>query len=132
MRAGTTAVARLIEVSRVGVSGKSHGASVVDDAIVWVCGDIFKKLVHGMGGGLGGRGLLGTNGTEGDEEFVVDRKAVPQEGSDDALDAFDAPIVKRRAGIGICSLLSIGAIRYGGMLVRIELGIGGQRIVVTS
>ena len=94
MRAGAAAGAILIEVSCVGVAGKNHGASVVGDAIVRVCGNISEELVHGVGGGLGGRGLLGTNGTKGDKEFVVDRTAVPQEGADNSLDAHDARIVK--------------------------------------
>ena len=54
--------------------------------------------------------MLGTNDTEVDEEFVVDRTAVPQEGANDALDALDARIVKRRAGIRLRGVLSLGTI----------------------
>ena len=85
-----------------------------------------------MGSGLGGRGFLGTNFTEGDKKFVVDRTAEPQEGAGDALDEFAARIFKRRAGIGLCRVLSLGAIKYGGLPVQRELGLGGQRMVVAS
>ena len=63
MGTGMAAGARLIEVSRVSMDGKNHVSSTVGDAIVRVCGNIVKKLVRGMGVGLGGRGFLGTNGT---------------------------------------------------------------------
>ena len=85
-----------------------------------------------MGDGLGGRGLMGTNGTEGNGEFVVDRMNVPQEGANDALDALDDRIVKRRAGIRLHGVPSLGAIQYGGIIVRRELGLGGKRVVVMS
>ena len=64
MRAGTAAGARLLEVSCIGVAGKNHGTRAVGDAIVCVCGNIVEELVYGVGGGIGGRGLLVTNGTE--------------------------------------------------------------------
>ena len=41
-------------------------------------------------GGLGGRRLLGSNGSESYEKFVVDCTSILQEGSNDTLDAFDA------------------------------------------
>ena len=48
------------------------------------------------------------------------------------MDALDACIVKRRAGIGLCGVPSLGTIQYGGMIVWVELGLGGQRLVVIS
>ena len=76
-----------------------------------------------MGGGLGGRGLLGGNSTEGNEDFFVNCAAILQEGAKNALDALDARIFKRRAGIRLHGVLIIGAIQYGGILVWRELGI---------
>ena len=76
--------------------------------------------------------MMGPNDPEVDEEVVVDRAAVPQEGSNNALDALDARIVKRKAGIRLRGVLSLGTIRYGGMLVWRELGISGKRLVVMS
>ena len=123
MRAGVAAGARLIEVYRVGVAGKNHVTSTVGYAIVQVCGNISEKLVHGMGTGLSGRGFLGTDCTEGEEDFFVDRAAVPQEGINDALYALDYRIVKRIDAIRIHRVLSLGAIIYGGILVWIDLGL---------
>ena len=85
-----------------------------------------------MGGGLGGRGLLGGNGTEGKKEFFFNCVVISQEGANYALDTLDARIFKRRAGIRLHGVLIIGAIQYGGMLVWRELGILGKRVVVTS
>ena len=110
MRADADAGARLIEISRVGMAGKNHGASAVSDAIVQLCGNIVKELVHGVGGGIGGRGFLGTNDTEGDEYFFVNRTALLQEVVNNALDALDVHIVDRRAEIGLRKVLSLGAI----------------------
>ena len=97
---------------------KDHVACTEGDAIVWLRGKIVEELVDSTSGGLGGHGLLGANGTESDKKFVVDRASVPQEGTDDTLDAFDAVCVKWRACIGRCRLLGLGAVGDGGMLVR--------------
>ena len=110
MRDGAAAGGRLIEVYRVSLADNNNVASTVGDAIIRVCGNIVEKLVHGMGGGISGHGLLGTNGTEGDKDFVFDRAAVPQEGANNALDALDVHIVDRRAEIGLRKVLSLGAI----------------------
>ena len=123
MRAGTAMGARLVEVSHIGIAGKNHVASTVGDAIVQVCGNKVKKLVHVMGGELVGHDLLGTNGTEVDKDFFFNRASVPQEGANDALDALDTSIVKRRSGIRLHVVLSLGTITYGGMLLWRELGL---------
>ena len=72
------------------------------------------------------------NGTESDEKFVVNYVSVPQEGANNTLDAFDAVRVEWRAQIGIYRLLGIGTVGDGGMLVRINLGLGGLRVAVTD
>ena len=97
MGARTAAGTSPVEVSGIGVACKDHIACTVGDAAVWVRGNIVKKLVDSVSGGLGGRGLLGANVAESDEKFVVDRASIPQEGANDALDVIDDVRIKWRA-----------------------------------
>ena len=87
----------LVEVSGIGVACKDHIACTVGDEVFWVCGNIVKELVDSVISGLGGRRLLGDNGSESDKNFIFNCTYVPQEGADDTLDAFYAGRVKRRA-----------------------------------
>ncbi len=57
--------------ANIGMSAEYHVVSVICGAIVGVCGQVVKKLVHGNIGGFGGSGLLGTQGAEGGKELVV-------------------------------------------------------------
>ena len=88
MGASTAAGTSLVELSSIRVACKDHIARTVGDAVVWVRGHIFNELVENISSGLSGRGLLGSDGTESDEKFVVDCTSVPQEGAADALDTF--------------------------------------------
>ena len=71
-----------------------------------------------VSGGLVGYGLLGSNGSDSNENFVVDCESVPQEGAENTLYSFVSIRVKWRVRIGRCRLLVFGAVGYGGMLVR--------------
>ena len=64
--------------------------------------------------------------------FFLDHVSVPQEGADDTLDAFDTVLFDWISIIGICRLLGIGALGYGGMLARRELGLGGLCLAVSG
>ncbi len=85
------------------VSAENHGASAICGAIVGVCGQEVKKLVHGNIGGFSGCGLLGTQGAEGGKELVVNCTYVVEESTRDALNSFDTFCGQRRAvGIDMC------------------------------
>jgi hypothetical protein len=65
-------------------------AKAICGAIVEVCGQVVKKLVHGNISGFSGCGLLGTQGTEGGKELVVNCTCVVEESANDALNSVDA------------------------------------------
>jgi hypothetical protein len=84
----------------VGMSTENHVASTICGAVVGVCGQVVKKLVHGHIGGFRGCGLLGTQGTEGGKELVVNCTCAVEESVNDALNSFDTFCGERRA-VGI-------------------------------
>jgi hypothetical protein len=84
------------------MSAENHAASAICGAVVGVCGQVVKKLVHGNIGGFSGCGLLGTQGAEGGKEFVVNCTCIVEESANDALNSFDTFCGERRAlGIDI-------------------------------
>ncbi len=84
----------------VSVSAENHVASAQCCAIIRVCGQVVKKLVHGNIGGFSGGGLLGTKGAEGGKELVVNCTCKVEERANDALNSLDAFCGERRA-VGI-------------------------------
>ncbi len=83
-----------------GVSAEDHVTGAICGAVIGVCGQVVKKLVHGNIGGFSGGGLLGTQGTEGGNEFVVSCTCVVEESANDALNSLDTFCGERRA-VGI-------------------------------
>jgi hypothetical protein len=81
----------------VGVSTKNHVTSTICGAVVGVCGQVVKKLVHGNIGGFSSCGLLGTQGTEGGKELVVNCTCIVEESTNDTLNCFDTFCGERRA-----------------------------------
>jgi hypothetical protein len=69
---------------------------MINDTVAWICCDIVKKLVDSgqRCGVLSSMCLLGADGTECCEEFVINCTGIIEEGTDNALDAFDALIVE--------------------------------------
>ncbi len=84
----------------VGVSAENHVASAICDVVVGVCGQVVKKFVHGNIGGFSGCSLLGTQGTEGGKEYVVNCTCLVEESTNDALNSYDTFCGERRA-VGI-------------------------------
>ncbi len=84
----------------VSVSAEDHVASAICGAVAGVCGQVVKKLVHGNIGGFSGSGLLGTQGTEGGKELVVNNMCIVEESANDALNSLDTFCGERRA-VGI-------------------------------
>ena len=113
MGARTAAGTSLVEVAVIGVACKDYVTRMVGDATIWVRGNIVEELVDSVRSGLGGRGLLGSNGAESKEKLVVDRASVPQEGVNDTSDVFNAVHVEWRERIKRCGLLGIGTIGDG-------------------
>ena len=72
-----------------------------------------------MCSGLGGCGLLVYDGNESNKKFIVNCASVPQEGTNNTMDAFDASRVEWRAQIGRSRLLGLGAVGNGVILVQI-------------
>ena len=60
-----------IEIGGIGVGCKDHGAGLVEDAIVWICGTVIEKMVDLVIGSFSGGGLLPDNFAESMKEFVV-------------------------------------------------------------
>ena len=75
------------------MGSQDHGTGTVGDAIGRVRADVVEELGYRTVGVLSGLGLLGADGAEGGKELVVNRTRVVEEGSDDALDAFDTGVV---------------------------------------
>ncbi len=73
----------------VGMTAENHATSAICGAIDGVCGQVVEMLVHGNFGGFSGCGLVGTQGTEGGKEFVVNCTCVVEESANDALNSFD-------------------------------------------
>ena len=115
MAAGTI----LIEVAGIGVACKDHISHTVCDAIFGIRGNIVYELVESVCSGLGGCVLLVYDGTESNKKFIVDCVSVPQEGTNNTMDAFDASRVEWRAQIGLSRLLGLGAVGDGRILVRV-------------
>ncbi len=81
----------------IGVSAENHVASAIRGAVIGVCGQVVKKLVHGNIGGFSGGGLLGTQSAEGGKELVVNHTCVVEESANDALNSLDSVCGERRA-----------------------------------
>ncbi len=73
----------------IGVSAENHVDSAICGALVRVCGQVVKNLVHGNIGGFSGCGLLGTQSTEGGKKLVVNCTCIVEESANDALNSFD-------------------------------------------
>jgi hypothetical protein len=86
----------------VGLSTENHVTGTICGVVVWVCGQVVKKLVHGNIGSFSGCGLLGAQGAEGGKEFDIDNACIVEESVNDALNSFDTFCGERRAvGIGM-------------------------------
>ncbi len=72
------------------MSAEYHDASKICGAVVRVCGQVVKKLVHSDIGGFSGSGWLGTQGTEDGKELVVNCTCVVEESAYDALNFLGA------------------------------------------
>jgi hypothetical protein len=71
------------------MSAENHVTRAIYGAVIRVCGQVVKKLVHGNIGGFSGCGLLGTQGTEGGKELIVNCMCIVEESANDALNSFD-------------------------------------------
>jgi hypothetical protein len=87
---GLTATFGFVVKTSIGVSREYHVAGAICGANVKVDGKVVKKLIYGFGGGFSFGDLLGTQGAESGNELVVDSACIVEEGTNDALDSFDA------------------------------------------
>ena len=77
------------------MGGEDHGAGTISDTVVWICCDIVEELVDCCGGVFSSMCLLGADGTECGEEFVINHSGIlEEEGTDNALELFDTLIVQ--------------------------------------
>jgi hypothetical protein len=106
------------EEAGVRVGGEHHRAGSVGDTILWVCGNIVEELVDHFGRVFCSFGLLGADGAEGGQEFVVSCSGVIKERADDALDAFDTCVIKGWACVCVRDKLLLRAVNYFSMGVR--------------
>ncbi len=79
------------------MSAEDHVASAICGAIVRVCGQVVKKLIHGNNGGFSDCCLLGPQGAEGGKELVVNCMCIVEESANDALNSLDTFCGERRA-----------------------------------
>ena len=110
VRAGAAAAFGFVVEASIGVGAEYHVTAAICGAIVRVCGEVIKKLADGFGSGLGGSGLLGTQGAESGKKFVVDSSCVVEKGADDALDSFDTVVGERGTewfGVGDLDALAV-------------------------
>jgi hypothetical protein len=113
-----------------GVSAEYHVASVICGAVVRRGGQVVKKRVDGIVGGFGGGDLLGTQGAESGKEFVVNCTCLVKESADDALNSLNAFCGERRAIWFNTGALGGLAKNNFAMLVRRELVLCGQGMLV--
>ena len=111
------------------MGSKDHVAGSVGDAIVGVGRNVVQKLVDGGVCGLGGGGLFGADGGEGDEELVVHGTGIVEEDVDDALDLPDAVLVEGRAHVGLHDE-PLAPVLDGLALVGRELALARPGVVV--
>ncbi len=57
---------------------KYHVACLIDYAVIWIGSNIDKEEVHLLFCGNGGLVLVGSNGAEGNKEFVINHPCVVQ------------------------------------------------------
>lgn len=88
-----------VEIAGVTVDFETHVTGVVFNDGVGMGGTVVEELVGVVVGGFGGFALCGGEGTECDEEGVVDTAAVVLESADDLLDALFA--VRREEGSSV-------------------------------
>ena len=114
-----TAVAfGLIVESSIGVYCEDHAAGTVDGTVVGIGGNIIKELGDCRCCCFCCCCLLGSNGIERDQEFVVDGSCIIKESSYDALNTFDSSGIKRCAGVIFHCRLKFGAILNFTVFVR--------------
>ena len=88
-----------VDVGGIGVGGGDHVAGSMENAIVWVGADIIKELANGQRCGFSGRCLSNASRADGDQELVIHSSSVKEKGTNNALDAFDDGVIKRRTGV---------------------------------
>ena len=89
MSTSTTAGMEFIVEASIRVCTEDHVASTIDDTIVGIGSYVVKQLIDCVESFGGGCCLASTDGTEGNEEFVVNSASVVEETSNDGLDATD-------------------------------------------
>ena len=89
MGTDTAASVGFITRSGVGVSTENHFAFVVGGAVVRIGGAVIEEMVDCLFCGFSGVGLASGDGVEGGQNFVVNCTGIVEEGSNDALDAFN-------------------------------------------
>ncbi len=70
----TSLAARIgfVEEACIQMGTKYHVALLIDYAVIWIGSNIVKEEVHRLFCGNGGLGLVGGNGAESNEQFVID------------------------------------------------------------
>ena len=68
----------------------------IDNAIVWLGGNRVEELFDGQRGGFSGGCLFDDNRADDNQDLVIHSLSIKDKGTNDALDAFDADVVKRR------------------------------------
>ena len=89
MGTDTAASVGFVVESGVGVSTENHFAFVVGGAVVRIGGAVIEEMVDCLFCGFSGVGLASGDGVEGGQNFVVNCTGIVEEGSNDALDAFN-------------------------------------------
>ena len=85
-----------VKVGGISIGGSNHVAGLIDNAIVWVGGDIIEELVNSQRCSFSGGCLFDDNRADDNQDLVIHSLSIKNKGTNDALDAFDADVVKRR------------------------------------
>ena len=110
--------------------GKYRVTSSLGDDVVGIGGDILEKLVYGGSGGFFDGGLLTSNGVESNKKLVVHCTCIVKEGSNNALNLFDACLIEKWAVFFCAHKLGFGAKMNFLMLVWRELVFGGFGVFI--
>ena len=82
----------VVEIGGIG----DHVAGSIENVIIGVGGNIIEELIDGQRGCFSVGCVFGADRADGDQEIVIHRSSIKENGINDALDAFNTGVVKRR------------------------------------
>ncbi len=102
-----------VEEASIDMSTQDHVTSLIDNAVIWVGGNIIKEEVDCLFSSYCGVSLSSCYGTESHKEFVVYCTGVVKKGSDSFLNLVLALVIKNSRCVTLRSELCFGTVGNG-------------------